>query len=631
MKHIIIGTAGHIDHGKTTLIKALTGVDADRLKEEKKRGITIELGFAHFDLPSGKTAGIIDVPGHEKFIKNMLAGVGGIDIVLLVVAADEGIMPQTQEHLDILSILEVKKGIIVLTKTDLVEKEWLELVQEEIKERVQGTFLEKASIMPVSATNGEGIEELTQLIDEMTEQTEAKDRLLPFRMPIDRVFTISGFGTVVTGTQIEGTINEGDAVKIYPQGIDSRVRNLQVHDKNVKTSYAGQRVAINLANIKKEDIQRGNVLVPPDAMQSTMMLDVKINLLKNEQRVLENRSRLRVYHGSSEILCRIVLLDREELNPGESCYAQLRLEEETVAKRGDHIVIRFYSPMETIGGGIVLEPNPVKHKRYREEILNELKIKEQGSPEQILEEAIKRFSDKFENTHFYGVQTGLGEDKTKKLIALLIQENKVIKLLDTIMIHKSYLDGLREKIINTLSVYHKNNPLKSGMSKEELRNKIVPQAKSKLYDEIMDYLIQDKVIKQLNKHISLYDFNIVYTPEQEKIKSKIEKMYFETRFNTPSVKELMENTEDERECTQVLYVLIDMNRLVKINEDFLIHIEHYHKAIALMKNYVVENGSITLSQFRDLLGTTRKYALPLLDYFDQNKITKRVGEKRTLL
>ncbi|QEK12052.1 selenocysteine-specific translation elongation factor [Crassaminicella thermophila] len=630
MKHVIIGTAGHIDHGKTTLIKALTGIDADRLIEEKKRGITIELGFAHFDLPSGRRAGIVDVPGHERFIKNMLAGVGGIDIVLLVIAADEGFMPQTQEHLDILSILEVKKGIIVLTKTDLVDAEWITLVKEEINEKIKGTFLEKAPIVSVSAINGEGLEELTRLIDSMTEETETKDVNLPFRVPIDRVFSIAGFGTVITGTQIEGTIMEGDFLTIYPLGIQTRVRSLQVHGYNVKKTYAGQRVAINLANIKKDEIKRGDVLAPCNSMKPTMMLDVKVNLLKSAKRILENRSRLRLYHGTSEILCRIVLLDREELKPGESCYAQLRLEEKIVSKRGDHFVIRFYSPMETIGGGIILDPNPMKHKRFRNEILGQLKLKEEGRPEQIIEQYIKRFSDKFETSRFFAMKTGLREEVVNKIIDSLVHEKVLIKFLGNIIVHRFYLEEVEEKIINTLNNYHKKNPLKFGMSKEELRTKVTPNIKTKLYDEIIDYFIQDKTIKQSKNDIALYHFQIEYTPEQRKIKNQIEKIYLDSGFNTPSIKEFLKNVKKEKEYSQVLHALIERNCLIKLNEDILIHVQNYHKALEIIKKFIKENGAITLSQFRDILGTSRKYALPLLEYFDQNKITKRVGEKRVL-
>ncbi|WP_129597345.1 selenocysteine-specific translation elongation factor [Anaerophilus nitritogenes] len=630
MGHIIIGTAGHIDHGKTTLIKALTGVDADRLKEEKKRGITIELGFAHFSLPSGKTAGIIDVPGHERFIKNMLAGALGIDIVLLVIASDEGFMPQTQEHLDILSLLEIKKGIIVLTKIDLVNKDWLNLVKEEVRERIKGTFIEDAPMVCVSATEGEGLKKLIQIVDEMTNVTDVKDIHRSFRLPIDRVFSIAGFGTVVTGTQMEGIVHVGDLIMLYPQNIQIRVRNLQVHGKSVDTSYAGQRVAINLANIKREEIFRGNVLAQVSSMEPSMMMDVRIDLLKHTKRILKNRDRVRLYHGTSEILCRIVLLDKEELNPGESSYAQLRLEEEIVAKRGDHIVIRFYSPMETIGGGRILEANPIKHKRFKQDTIKMLQTKEEGKNEDIVEEIVKRFSSKFENIDFYKIQTGMSKEQTLNIIELLVKKNVLIKFLENTILHISYVEKIEENIIHILNEYHYKNPLKFGMLKEELKNKILNQIKSKLYDEIILYFIQKKTIQQYNHFIALYDFKIQYTKEQEKIKNQIEKIYLETPFKMPSTQELFKNIKNQKQYEQVLYGMIDVGTLIKVDEDILIHVKNYNKAIEMLKNYIKENGAITLGEFRDLLNTTRKYALPILEIFDQKKITKRVGEKRVL-
>ncbi|MBF8982145.1 selenocysteine-specific translation elongation factor [Lutibacter sp. B2] len=630
MKNVIIGTAGHIDHGKTTLIKALTGADPDRLKEEKKRGITIELGFAQFILPSKRSAGIIDVPGHEKFIKNMLAGVGGIDIVLLVVAADEGFMPQTREHLDILSILDIKKGIIVLTKTDLVDQDWLALVKEDIREEVAGTFLENASIVPVSATKGEGLENLIQLMDKMTEETETKNSNLPVRLPIDRVFTIVGFGTVVTGTQIEGMLNEGDQVTIYPEGIQTRVRSLQVHEVGVKTSYAGQRVAINLANVKKEEIKRGDVLSIEGALKTTMMLDIKLNLLKKSKRMIQNRSRVRLYHGTSEVLCRVVLLDREELNPGESCHAQLRLEEEIVAKRGDHVVIRFYSPMETIGGGIILDSVPFKHKRYKNEIIDHLKIKEQGDIEEIIEETIKKGSNKFETITFFALKTGEEIEKVKNIIEKFINENKVEIFSDNTIVHKLYLQDLKERIINILTLFHKEYPLKGGMGREELRNKITPNLKIKIYDDLINYFTENKILKLENKFIALADFKVRYTEKQKKIKEKLENMYLKNRFSTPSIDEALQEMDDSKECFQVMQSMIDRNELIKINEDIIFHMENYQDAIKQILDHIKQNGSITLSQCRDSLQTTRKYVLPLLEFLDQNKITKRVGEVRVL-
>ncbi|KXG77027.1 selenocysteine-specific translation elongation factor [Thermotalea metallivorans] len=629
MKNVIIGTSGHIDHGKTTLIKALTGTDTDRLKEEKKRGITIELGFAHFDLPSGRRAGIIDVPGHERFIKNMLAGVGGIDIVLLVIAADEGFMPQTQEHLDILSILEVKKGIIVLTKIDKVDEEWLDLVKDEIKQRVKGTFLETAPMVAVSSTKGTGLDDLIHHIDQMTEETEEKDLHIPFRLPMDRVFTLPGFGTVVTGTQIEGILKEDTVITIYPQDIQAKVRSIQVHGEKVNESYAGQRVAVNLAGIKVEEIERGNVLAEKNSMKPTMMMDIKLNLLENASRPLRNRDRLRFHHGTSEIFCRIVLLDREELQPGESCYAQLRLEENTVAKRGDHFVVRYYSPMETIGGGIILEPNPRKHKRFKEDTIEELKIKEEGNPEEIIDKIIKQHGDKFQTARFFAAQTGLAESMIDDIIEKLIKEGSVIRFANHIT-HRSYLEKIEEEMIRILNEYHQRNPLKIGMLKEELRNKVMPQGKGRLYDSFLEYFENNQVIRLENNYVALKNFEIYYTPEQKKIKEEIDRIYREGGYTPPSPEEVIKKGKNEKEFRRVFHALVEMNRLMKLDEEIVIHAEHYHKAIEIVKNYIQEHGEMTLSQFRDCINTTRKYALPLLENFDQNKITKRVGDKRVL-
>ncbi|MBB6214858.1 selenocysteine-specific elongation factor [Anaerosolibacter carboniphilus] len=629
MKNIVIGTSGHIDHGKTTLIKALTGTDTDRLKEEKKRGITIELGFAHFDLPSGRRAGIIDVPGHERFIKNMLAGVGGIDIVLLVVAADEGFMPQTQEHLNILSILEVKKGIIVLTKTDKVDEEWLELVQEEVRQKTNGTFLESSPIIPVSSSQGIGLEKLVQLIDQLTEETEEKDMRTPFRLPVDRVFTLSGFGTVVTGTQIEGTLATDSLITIYPQDIQAKIRSIQVHGKSVNESYAGQRVAVNLAGIKVEEILRGNVLAEKNSMKSTTMLDIKLNLLKDVSRVLKNRERLRFHHGTSEIFCRVVLLDREELEPGDSCYAQLRLEEYTVAKRGDHFVLRFYSPMETIGGGIILEPNPKKHKRFKEDTLEDLKVKEEGSPEDIIDKIIKQYGNKFETIGYYATQTGMSETMIEEIIGNLILEGSVIRFSNQIT-HRTYLDTVEEEIIKLLNEYHGKYPLKAGMLKEELRNKVLPHAKGRLYDSLLEHYEKNQIIKVKGNIVSAYNFEVDFTEEQEKIKNEIENIYLKAEFNPPMPEEFIKSNKDEKHNRMVFNALLDMNRLVKINDEIVFHVEHYDRAIEILKEFIQQHKEITLSQFRDCLNTTRKYALPLLEHFDQIKLTKRTGDKRIL-
>ena len=394
MKNIIIGTAGHIDHGKTTLIKALTGRNTDRWEEEQRRGITIDLGFTYFDLPGGDRAGIIDVPGHEKFINNMVAGVVGMDLVLLVIAADEGIMPQTREHMDILHLLGIEKSIIVLNKCDIVDEDWLELVEEEIKDELAGTFLEQAPVMKVSAATGQGLDELIKKIQELTvDAVVQKDISTIPRLPIDRAFSLSGFGTIITGTLLSGTISKEDTLEMYPIGKECKIRSIQVHGEDKEKCYAGQRVAINLSNVKKKEIERGCVLAPKNSMKNTDLLDVKLNELDSSMRVLTNHTRLHFFTGTSEILCRAVLLDKEEIGPGESGYVQLRLEEEIAVRRGDKFVVRFYSPMETIGGGVVLEPNPKVKRRFQEAVIEELKRKESGSTADVIEMHVKAHAD----------------------------------------------------------------------------------------------------------------------------------------------------------------------------------------------------------------------------------------------
>ncbi|SDK56927.1 selenocysteine-specific translation elongation factor [Natronincola ferrireducens] len=630
MKNIVIGTAGHIDHGKTTLIKALTGRSTDRLKEEKKRGISIELGFTHFDLPSGRRAGIIDVPGHEKFIKHMLAGVGGMDIVLLVVAADEGVMPQTKEHLDILSLLNIKKGIIVITKESLVDEEWLQLIKEDIRQKVKSTFLENAKMMVVDSVGGTGIKELITIIDQLTDETESRNINAPVRMPIDRVFTITGFGTVVTGTLVEGKITVEDTLEILPQKIKVRIRNIQVHGNSVETAYAGQRVAINLANIKKEDIERGYVLAQVNSMETTMMIDVRIKTLKDVSRVIQNRDRVRLYHGSTEIFGRIMLLEKQELSPGESDFVQLRLEESIAVKKGDHIVVRFYSPIETIGGAIVIDNNPQKHKRFDKRVIQELAIKEKGTPEDILEKHIERYSNQFPDAAYLAKTTVQQIDEVKKLVTHLVAVNRVLLLNNTNVLHQSYYTEIKEKALGLLKEYHKSNPLRQGMMKEEFKGKLIPNNAGKSGDALLALLEKDEIIKVLGKYIALYDFEISFNKAQIQIKSILEENYLKEPFATPRLEDVIKSMEfKKQEIEQVLESMM-AKELMKISSDIVLHEKAYQKSKDLLIQYIEKHGSISLAEFRDLLNTSRKYAVALLEYFDNNRVTKRLEDRRTL-
>lgn len=470
MKNIIIGTAGHIDHGKTTLIKALTGRNTDRWEEEQRRGITIDLGFTYFDLKNGDRVGIIDVPGHERFINNMVAGVVGMDLVMLVVAADEGIMPQTREHMDILGELGIEKSILVLNKCDLVEEDWLELVKEEIKEELEGTFLEQAPIVEVSAATGQGIPELIEVIERLTaEEVVEKDVNTIPRLPIDRVFSLSGFGTIITGTLLAGTISKEDNLQVYPIGKECKIRNIQVHGQDVEKCYAGQRVAINLSNVKKSELRRGCVLAPPNNMKNTMLLDVKLNVLPSSMRVLTNHTRLHLFTGTSEILCRAVLLDKEEIGPGESGFVQLRLEEEIALRRGDKFVVRFYSPMETIGGGIVLESNPKKKKRFDKDAIEELQKKESGSSEDVIELHVKSHEETMITVTELAKLTALSMEEVTEDVQSLEQQGivKVFRMKkDTYVWHTIHEQNMRHRLTEALCGYHEKYPYRYGMKKQ---------------------------------------------------------------------------------------------------------------------------------------------------------------------
>lgn len=626
MKNIIIGTAGHVDHGKTALIKALTGIETDRIKEEKKRGITIELGFAYLDLPDGEKAGIIDVPGHEKFVKNMLAGAGGIDLALLVVAADEGFMPQTREHLGILSLLNISEGIIVVTKKDMVDEDWLEIVCDEVRQEVQGTFLENAQIIPVSSYTGEGIEQLRQAIFTMIDQkTQIKNLDVPFRIPVDRIFSVEGFGTVITGTLIEGTMKVGDPVTVYPSRIESRIRNLQVHSQDVQEAYAGQRVAVNLAGLKKTDLNKGDVIAVPDSMHTTMMIDIHLTVLKDCDREIRNATRLHLYHGARDILCKIVLLDRDSVGAGESCYAQLRLEEEIAVKTGDRFVLRFYSPVETIGGGVILDSNPFKHKRNDAAVLESLKLKEGGSDREKISAALRDYSARFETLDFLQIQTGIPKEQFDQQINKLIKDKVAFRISDNVVIHTDYLNRLKDSAVKLLESYHKENPLREGMKKDEFRNKLIKYEDISVVDKITDSLVNRKVLKYVNNCVALADFEV----QQDNNQQEIENAFLQGGFSPESPDQIAARFPKVKNFKQVLESLVNTGKLVRVEEKILLHADYYNKALTLAKEHVDQNGQITLAEMRDLMGASRKFAVAVLEYWDKRGITKKVGDART--
>lgn len=632
MKNIIIGTAGHIDHGKTTLIKSLTGRDTDRWEEEKRRGITIDLGFTYFDLPDGNKAGIIDVPGHEKFVKNMLAGVIGMDLVLLVIAGDEGMMPQTVEHLNILNLLGVKKGIAVITKCDLIDREWLELVKDDIREGLKDTFLESAPMVEVSSKTGNGIDELINLIVKETEdELEERDVNTIPRLPIDRVFSVTGFGTVITGTLISGNLKKGDEVEIYPVNKVSKIRNIQVHSNDAAKALAGQRTAINLSNIKKSEIYRGCVIAPVNSMKNTMMLDVKLNLLKSSRRIVENRSRLHLYTGTSEILCRVVLLDRDSLSPGESCYAQLRLEEELAVRRGDKFIVRFYSPMETIGGGEIIEPVPLKRKRFDDMLIEELKLKEKGSSTDVIEKIIKENSKDVPTIAEIAKITALSEEEVKNNVEILEEEEKITSFClknDKYLWHKSYERQLEEDIEQYLYNYHENNRYVSGVKKSEIKSRYLPKLKQNVFDLVISSFAEKGMIKQVGEYISLPYFKITHDDVYKKCEDIILKTIKEAKFELIKPEDLISKAGNNG--AEIISLMVDEKMLIKINEVGITTYDIYNDATNLLINFIKENSKITVGEYRDLLNTNRKVAIGLLEHFDTKRVTKRVGNDRVL-
>ena len=626
MKNVILGTAGHIDHGKTTLIKALTGRETDNLKEEKQRGISINLGFTYFDLPSKKRVGIVDVPGHEKFIKNMLAGACGIDIVLLVIAADEGVMPQTIEHLDILNYLDVKKGIIVLTKCDLVDEEFIELVKDDVREKTKGLFIEGAPIVEVDSVSRRGLDKLVQKIDEISEDIEEKKTDAPSRMSIDRVFSLKGFGTIVTGTLIEGKISVDDEMTIYPSEKKVKVRNLQVHGCDVKTAYAGQRTAINLSNIKVSEIQRGDVIAQTGSVEESMMIDVNISLVEHCKKSLKHWDRIRIFHGTKQILCRIVPLNEDEIQYGESGYAQLRLEEKIVAKKGDRFIIRSYSPMDTIGGGVIIDTAPKKHKIYDESVIEALKIKEKGELKDILEEYLKLNLSNYITLKELVSYTGEKEEYVKEGLNALIDENKVF-CVNKYYLHISHYQKLKEKVIEILTKYHKQYRLRNGILKEELRSKVDNSLKVKDMDVILNKMAEEKDIKVQDNLVSNYDFEVKFNQKQLSIKKEIEDKSRKNGLNSLMTKDDICNKNKFYE--EVLEALTG-ETIQKLDDAYYIDKKVYENVKKGLLEYLNKNKEITVAQFRDITKSNRKISIVMLEHFDRNRITKRVEDKRIL-
>jgi selenocysteine-specific elongation factor len=631
-KQVILGTAGHIDHGKTSLVRALTGIDPDRLKEEKERGITTELGFAFLDLPSGIRLGIVDVPGHEKFVKHMVAGVWGIDFVALVIAADEGVMPQTREHLDICTLLKVKKGLIVLSKIDLIDREFLEMVTEDVTDTVKDTFLKDAPIVPVSATTQEGIPELVRVLEGLAEKVVERPAEGLFRLPIDRVFVMKGFGTVVTGTLVSGSIAVGETVQILPSGLEGKIRNLQVYNRPVEKAVAGQRTAVNLQGLETSSVERGNVLARPHTFTATQLVDAYLEYLPTAGRPLKHRAPLRFHIGTSLAEAAVFLLDRDELAPGEGGFVQLRLSEPVVALAQDRFVIRGSSAIQTIGGGVVLDTHPLKHKRHAPAVIQELEILKNGSDQQLLIQHIVRSGmggiprdDLFD-------RVALPPKDITDLLRSMVERGDVLVIDQERMkvIERGQYQRLTTMLLQQLKDFHQRSPMKSGLAKEELRTKLPMEVDVKLFQMVLNGLIESKEIVLEKDKLRLPEHQISSSDEKGLL-GRVEGAILKGALQPPSSRELADAwSEDEEEIRAILEHLVHQGSLVKIKSGLYFHRTPFERLKKDLMAFLAIHKEITTPQFKDMTGASRKYAIPLFEYFDQIKLTLRLGDKRIL-
>ena len=543
MQNVIVGTAGHVDHGKTCLIKALSGYDTDRLKEEKKRGITIDLGFANLPNDEGMHIGIIDVPGHEKFVKNMLAGIGGIDLVLMVISLEEGVMPQTIEHFEILKMLHIKEGIIVLTKCDAVDSDWADLVEADVREMAKDSFLENAPMVRVSAYTGENIEKLRKMIIDMVRNAgQRREDPELFRLPIDRAFIMEGFGTVITGTLQEGTVEQGQEVMLYPEERLIKIRGIQSHGMKEERAYAGQRTALNLLNIKKEEIKRGDVLAAPGSIIKTSMIDVKLTLFMSTSKRLKSGDRVHLNYGSAQVVAKVLMIDKDMIEKGESCYAQLRFDDPIVIKRNDRFIIRFFSPVETFGGGIVLDPAPLKHKRHDEAAEAAMKVKELGTPEEIMELFIKEESNRFPEPAYLSANMDMSRVQTEFYINKLKEAKKIIVLSDNRVIHKDFWGIFTDIVTRLLAEFHEKNPISEGMDKEEFKSRLIEKFHIRDYrltDALLYELIKRKVVKSEGSFVAGVNFETAYSDELTVMLEEISEAYRSAGVEFPATADVI--------------------------------------------------------------------------------------------
>ena len=633
MKSIIIGTAGHIDHGKTALVKALTGIDADRLEEEKRRGITIDLGFAHLELaaPSGEKIrlGFIDVPGHERFVRNMLAGVGGIDLVLMVIAADESIKPQTREHFEICRLLSIPRGITVITKSDMVDQDTLSVVRMEIEDFVRGSFLDvsRSPVVAVSALKGTGLDELKREIVRLAADVPARDTEALFRLPIDRVFTMKGFGAVVTGTLIAGKVKKEEEVEVFPGRKRARVRGVQVHGSAADQAIAGQRTALNLAGVQMEELARGMTLAAPGVFEPTQKFEVQISLLK-DAKPLKNRARVHFHAFTSETIAEVALRGVTELKPGASAFAQLRTAEPLLLLPGDRAILRQFSPVVTIGGALVLDTFPMSRQK-QDAVQRFLQTLSSGNRQEALLARITRRGHEGFSMAAAVRETGLKQSVVQPLIAALVQQKQIIQV-GEFLLSIDAMQKTRDKLIAALEAFHKANPLVGGISKEELREKL--GLNQTVMEAMLAQLTSDKKAEVSGEQVRLAGRGVELKDEEAKAKEQIEKAFAQAGLKVPLMKEVLDKLPVDKARAQKLVTLLLRDRvLIKLADDLVFHQTALQGLRQIMATQKAKTPKIDVATFKDLLGVTRKYAIPLLEYLDQQRVTRRVGDERIIL
>jgi selenocysteine-specific elongation factor len=631
MKSVIVGTAGHIDHGKTALVKALTGIDADRLEEEKRRGITIDIGFAHLELPlpGGESLrlGFVDVPGHERFVRNMLAGVGGIDLVLLVIAADESIKPQTREHFDICRLLSVRRGIAVLTKSDLVDRETLDVVRLEVEEFLRNSFLDSAhsSVVAVSSLTGAGLDDLRQALAKAAVEVPAKDSSTLARLPIDRVFTMKGFGVVVTGTLVSGTIRKEDELEVFPAGQRVRVRGVQVHGQPAEQAVAGQRTALNLAGVITQELARGMALAPPSTFHPTSRVDVSLALLP-AAKPLKDRARVHLHAYTSEIMATVTLYGRKQVAPGESAMAQLRLAEPTLLLPGDRFIMRQFSPVVTIGGGTVLDASPIPRMPGLEAFLKTLA---EGDAQAILRARIARRSHAGIALATLTAETGWPRQVVEAHLAHPAGPAQVARIGD-LVVHLPALEELKLSMISTVASFHQKNPLVAGISKEELRGQV--QASSEAFTAALEMLVGEQKLGTAGEAVHLPGRGVVMKDEEAESKKIIEHAFASAGLKVPALKDVLAGLKvDKARAQKIVTLLLRDKVLVKISEDLVFHRDALLDLRQRLSLEKAKSPKIDVARFKDMTGVSRKYAIPLLEYLDREHVTRRVGDQRVIL